>query len=286
MKLGWYYTVGGWIMVVFSLGSCQKEQVFEVNSEKFSLPVMLEVDGYDHMDSAQVFFFRKFPDRDSLVLRQMVYDLGVQPRQIAFTLPLGVYDVLILGNVATDRIFERPPFSRDSIWIFYTGEQVMPAIYWGARRITVGGDTLVPSGMLLLTAAVEVTIQQVPAGIDRLDVVLTNTACGFTMRQNLIEQPIEPELSVSLTDVRTDSSYIVEMSSLLSVQKYGQSQLKVRCYDTVGKLVFSGESVSFPSQQGRKRVVKCTFQSVFEHRTKGLSNSGWNNLDLIWQYEK
>ena len=123
MKIGWYYTVGVWMIIVFSLGSCQEEQVVEVKSEEFSLPVTLEVDGYAHMDSAQVFFFRKFPDRDSLVFRQMVYDLGMQPRQIDFTLPLGVYDVLILGNVATDRIFERPPFSRDSICFFYTGEQ-------------------------------------------------------------------------------------------------------------------------------------------------------------------
>ena len=124
------------------------------------------------------------------------------------------------------------------------------------------------------------------AGVDRIDVVLTNTACGFTMRQNLIERPIEPELSVSLTDVQVDSSYTVEMSGLPSVQKYGQSQVEVRCYDTVGKLVFSGESVSFPSQQGRKRVVKCTFQSALQHITRGVTNSGWNNRDLIWQYEK
>lgn len=116
--------------------------------------------------------------------------------------------------------------------------------------------------------------------------MLTNTACGFTMRQNLIERPIEPELSVSLTDVQVDSSYTVEMSGLPSVQKYGQSQVVVRCYDTVGKLVFSGESVSFPSQQGRKRVVKCTFQSALQHITRGVTNSGWNNRDLIWQYEK
>ena len=164
MKIGWYYTVGVWMIIVFSLGSCQEEQVVEVKSEEFSLPVTLEVDGYAHMDSAQVFFFRKFPDRDSLVFRQMVYDLGMQPRQIDFTLPLGVYDVLILGNVATDRIFERPPFSRDSICFFYTGEQAIPAIYWGARRVIVGADTLVSSAMLLMTAAVEVTVQQVPAG--------------------------------------------------------------------------------------------------------------------------
>ena len=286
MKIGWYYTVGVWMIIVFSLGSCQEEQVVEVKSEEFSLPVTLEVDGYAHMDSAQVFFFRKFPDRDSLVFRQMVYDLGMQPRQIDFTLPLGVYDVLILGNVATDRIFERPPFSRDSICFFYTGEQAIPAIYWGARRVIVGADTLVSSAMLLMTAAVEVTVQQVPAGVDRIDVVLTNTAWGFTMRQNLIERPIEPELSVSLTDVQVDSSYTVEMSGLPSVQKYGQSQVVVRCYDTVGKLVFSGESVSFPSQQGRKRVVKCTFQSALQHITRGVTNSGWNNRDLIWQYEK
>ena len=286
MKIGWYYTVGVWMIIVFSLGSCQEEQVVEVKSEEFSLPVTLEVDGYAHMDSAQVFFFRKFPDRDSLVFRQMVYDLGMQPRQIDFTLPLGVYDVLILGNVATDRIFERPPFSRDSICFFYPGEQAIPAIYWGARRVIVGADTLVSSAMLLMTAAVEVTVQQVPAGVDRIDVVLTNTACGFTMRQNLIERPIEPELSVSLTDVQVDSSYTVEMSGLPSVQKYGQSQVVVRCYDTVGKLVFSGESVSFPSQQGRKRVVKCTFQSALQHITRGVTNSGWNNRDLIWQYEK
>jgi len=82
MKIGWYYTVGVWMIIVFSLGSCQEEQVVEVKSEEFSLPVTLEVDGYAHMDSAQVFFFRKFPDRDSLVFRQMVYDLGMQPRQI------------------------------------------------------------------------------------------------------------------------------------------------------------------------------------------------------------
>ena len=80
-------------------GRCQEEQVCRSKIGGIFLPVTLEVDGYAHMDSAQVFFFRKFPDRDSLVFRQMVYDLGMQPRQIDFTLPLGVYDVLILGNV-------------------------------------------------------------------------------------------------------------------------------------------------------------------------------------------
>ena len=54
MKIGWYYTVGVWMIIVFSLGSCQEEQVVEVKSEEFSLPVTLEVDGYAHMDSAQV----------------------------------------------------------------------------------------------------------------------------------------------------------------------------------------------------------------------------------------
>lgn len=52
MKIGWYYTVGVWMIIVFSLGSCQEEQVVEVKSEEFSLPVTLEVDGYAHMDSA------------------------------------------------------------------------------------------------------------------------------------------------------------------------------------------------------------------------------------------
>ena len=106
------------MIIVFSLGSCQEEQVVEVKSEEFSLPVTLEVDGYAHMDSAQVFFFRKFPDRDSLVFRQMVYDLGMQPRQIDFTLPLGVYDVLILGNVATDRILSGLLF-HGTVYVFF-----------------------------------------------------------------------------------------------------------------------------------------------------------------------
>lgn len=60
MKIGWYYTVGVWMIIVFSLGSCQEEQVVEVKSEEFSLPVTLEVDGYAHMDSAQFSFSENF----------------------------------------------------------------------------------------------------------------------------------------------------------------------------------------------------------------------------------
>lgn len=132
---------------------------------------------------------------------------------------------------------------------FYTGEQAIPAIYWGARRVIVGADTLVSSAMLLMTAAVEVTVQQVPAGVDRIDVVLTNTACGFTMRQNLIERPIEPELSVSLTDVQVDSSYTVEMSGLPSVQNMD----KVRWWFVVTIL---WENWSFPANRFRFRPNK------------------------------
>ena len=70
MKIGWYYTVGVWMIIVFSLGSCQEEQVVEVKSEEFSLPVTLEVDGYAHMDSAQVFFFRKLLDNSGIFFLQ------------------------------------------------------------------------------------------------------------------------------------------------------------------------------------------------------------------------
>ena len=55
MKIGWYYTVGVWMIIVFSLGSCQEEQVVEVKSEEFSLPMKGWYAGLQYNFSKRVF---------------------------------------------------------------------------------------------------------------------------------------------------------------------------------------------------------------------------------------
>lgn len=282
--------LSGWIWkiligTVLVLGGCEGEKTIP-SSQKFAeQAVVFSIPGYDQIDSAQVFFFKKFPAKDSLVIRKTVYDISGTPKAFSFSLPLGYYTMVIIGNVASDRIVARPPYSRDSIWIDYQGQENIPALYFGENAMNVGVNSIGLSGMLLLTAAVELTVKNVPDNVDQIDIDLANTAaiCDFNFR--LGPEPMQPPVGANIYETQAGNTYTVSISSFPSVGNE-LSYLELRCYDKDGILVYNGKSASFPSQHGRRRVVTCSFPSATSLSTKSVSSGICPEDRLIWEYDE
>lgn len=276
--IGW-----GFFVLILGVGGCEEKMETEVPPHLFRQAVTLAVDGYGHIDSAQVFFFRKSALSDSLVLQQTVYEITGTPRPFRFDLPLGYYTILIFGNVAPDRIVYRAPYGRDSVWISYQGQEKIPAIYYGTKLLNVGVDTVGLSGMLLVTTAVEVTVRKVPSEVDKIEVSLLHTAAGIDFSIRLLKEPMQPPVSAVIQGVQTDSSYTVELSGFPTVDTEESSVVQIRCYNKAGEMIYSGNSEKFPAQQGRRRVVACSFANSSGTRSM-VSQSGI--YPFIWEYDE
>lgn len=276
----WRILIGTVLVMV----GCEGEKTIP-SSQKFAeQAVVFSIPGYGQIDSAQVFFFKKFPAKDSLVIRTTVYDISSNPKAFSFSLPLGYYTMVIIGNVASDRVFARPPYSRDSVWIDYQGQEEVPALYFGEKAFNVGVDSTGVSGMLLLTAAVELTVKNVPAVVDQIDIDLSNTIARINLNYREWEL-MQPPVSTSIYETQAGSTYTVSLSSFPSIGDE-LSYLELRCYDKEGILVYTGKSSSFPAQHGRRRVVSCSFSSAAVQTTRSIGSGTDPDVQLIWEYDE
>lgn len=266
-----------WVQVLWG---CERKGMPETSPLPAQQRVTLSVEGYGYADSAEVFFFREWAGRDSLFEQRTVYKIGNTPQPCDFCLPPGDYMMKIVGNVPTELIVARPPFSSDSIFVDYEGINNIPAVYYGSRRFNVGVDSAGGSALLLFTCAVELTLREIPVGVERIQVEVLHTAAGITLSGNVLPER-NPPVSVVLGDVRADSTYIVELSTFPNPKGITGSIIRVQCYGEGGREIYSGSSVSFPSQMGRRRVVACSFR-----RPLLVRNGGRGNNQIYWEYNE
>lgn len=280
------YALGKYLMgILLCLAACSEQPGVENQPEtgEYGKRIALSVQGEYYIDSAQVFFMRRFPERDSLVSRQVIYDVDETPDPYFFEVPAGPYAIVFFGNVSTGRMVARPPFSRDSIWFDYGGTEKLPSIYYGLCFQDVGVDTSRLAGMVLMTSWVELTVRQIPDEVASVRAVLNNTGVGFYLSAAYIKEQMNPPLQQEIELALSDTVCVASFSCFPTVTKFGQSTLDISCYDAEGKLLFTGSSAVFKAHQGLKMVASCTFQ-----RRAGRSRSG-NTADvkdysLSWDY--
>lgn len=217
----------------------------------------------EHVDSAQLFFFRSLGDRDTLIYRQTFYGIEyLKPKDYYLELPAGKYTVYIWGNFPSKDLVATPPFSPEDFFLDYSDGQEPPDLYFGINYLNVGIDTLNLSGMSLVTSSVSLTIEKVPEGVGRIRVFLTNTAAGVYINRHLATYAANPPLTHHLMDVQADSSYLVHFSCFTGVGIPGESSLNVECYDAGNRLIYSGQSAPFVAHYGLNYTLSCSFSAV------------------------
>lgn len=251
--------------------------------------VELVVPGVDpnlYIDSAQVLFFRVLNGRDSLILRQVVHGISGEPRKFHFDLPAGYYTMVILGNVPTARMVFRPPYSQDSVWVSYQGGIEPPDIFLGRTYLNVGVDSARSAGNILLVSRVELTLKNVPAGIDRIEMQILETSSGMNSNYYL-KEVMNPPLGASVTGVQADSTYTFQVNCFPPVVNDGKSSVQVRCYDANGKQVYSGTSQPFQVNYGFRMILTGTFGNARQSRVRSVNpETGDGKFMLEWNYDE
>lgn len=243
--------------------------------------LLVRIAPQEHVDSAQLFFFRKAGDSDTLVSRQIVYDIAYfEPHSFRIELPAGKYTMVVFGNVPTDYIVANPPYSRTDIYIDYNGGRRPSEIYYGNGSIDVGKDTASLGGMVALSSFVNLTIRDVPEGISRMIVRLLNTAAGLTITYGYLKNAADPPLADTLNDIRADSSYVVDFYCFPGGGTDGRSTLEVKCYDDADRLVYSGKSEPFLARPGYDLSVGCSFSTTAVRNKNAGSSQEISYFDI------
>lgn len=272
--------IAGWLVA-----GCKENVVSPADQELTTRGVPVQLTAGLHIDSAQVLFFKNTLSTDSLILREIIYDIGTQPSRFDFNLPAGNYIMAIFGNVPTNRLVQRPPYSRDSIWFSFQGGEQPPVVYYGLIGLNAGVDTLRASGMILLVSQVELTIRNIPEGIDRIEVRLQNTSSGISLNGYLSEN-MNPPLSETLSDIRKDSVYVVSMNCFPSGNNQ-KSQIDVFGYSASGTLVYSGQSVPFTVKASKRMIITCSFEHTPASRAQeiGKIQEQIDGFTLQWRLD-
>lgn len=261
----WSGQVYGYLILFFVVAGCSDGDIAEKNSrgeeEQSAIKeFLLRISPEEYVDSAQVFFFRELGSADTLIYREVIYDLEyLKPHLFHFELPAGKYTMIVFGNVPTEYLVEQPPYTQADIWFDYNHGRQPGVVYYGRTVVNAGTDTVNVSGMVLISSAVKLTIQKVPRGISRIIVRLLNTAAGLTLNAGYIEQPANPPLTDTLVGILSDSTYQAAFYCFPGVGTDIKSRLEVICYDTVGKVAYTGQSALFEVRPGNKFYISCSF---------------------------
>lgn len=223
-----------------------------------------------HIGKSLVFFFRKSENSDTLVYQTEIDGPSEDFARYKFNVPAGYYQMVLLGNGDSAHIrFTDGVRSLQNTVIEYDGGVEPPELYMATSVIKAGEQQAAGAGMFPLTVRVALTVRNVPAGVDQIDVDLENTSAGVTFGRQILDRVTSPGIIQSVYDVIPGSSPVVRFSSFPSVEKAGESKLLVRCYDVNGIILFRGESASF-SMKGTESVsVACSFDTAAPAMTAG-----------------
>lgn len=243
--------------------------------------IRLTITGDGHIDSAQVFFFKKSTTTDTLIHTEIVHGISAQGNSFDFSIPAGYYNMVVWGNVETEAIRVSLPYSSSDIQIRYANGKPPPVIYYTGGFVTVGIDKSRLLGMVLVTSLVQLTIKNVPDDVNRITVDLFNTGVGVYMGNHYMEEMTTPHLASVIYDTHADSSYTVSFSCFPTVKKFGLSSLEVKCYHADGNLKYTGKSEPFTASSRKKMLISCSFQnSRSERKTDKINHFVENSFAI------
>ena len=130
---------------------------------------------------------------------------------------------------------------------------------YGRSEVNSGVDTASMAGMLFLASSVQLTINQVPAGVDHVIVRLLNTSAGMNLAGGYLDKGMDPPLSDTLYRVEADSVYFVHFYCFPGKGTDGKSTLDVDCLGATGQTVYSGQSAPFEARPGYNYNITCSF---------------------------
>lgn len=248
----------------------KRETVFPNEGEPCVLSLRLEAE--EDVDTAIVLFFKQYGDTDSLVYREAVSGIKyLHSTPFYFTLPAGKYRATIYGNVTDNQIVTRPPYSRDSVFVYYGDGSQPGAVYFGTADLNIGVDTSSRLGMVLLSAMVQLTVLEVPAEVETIRVKLLNTSTGLIVAGGYLPEATDPPYSVELAGVSSDSSYQLHFTCFPLPAAKDRSTLVVDCYDAAGQVVYFGQSAPFLARPGEKALLTCSFNIRVRSASVGAS---------------
>ena len=277
-----------WIFLALVTGlsvtGCTEREMMPETQGKAGYDIILPDNLY--ADSVQVFFFRNLSDTDTLILQKVIYGVGITPKRFEFNLPAGYYDVFLWGNVATDKMVMRPPYSKDSIWFSYQGGIEPPDVFYGRSTWNIGTDTSRLSGMILLISRVELTLKNIPAGIGRIEARVSPSSSGIGANGYLKEN-MNPPLAMRLENPTPDSTYTLTMNCFPAAPDSRITTVSVYCYNATDELIYSGSSQPFQLGMGVRMILACSFdKSSLLSERRGTERGERENMTLEWSYDE
>lgn len=262
------------------LTGCDREEATEGIDEDGNGRVMLSLEGGIVADSTIVFVFRKRETTDTLITRKVIRGVTEEVQAFTVELPAGYYDLRVVANAESKHITLKPPYSQADVFLDYSNGDEPPVLACGRAIVNVGVNKVAASGLVVITPFVQLTVKNVPAGVDQIDVDLLNTAAGAYIDLNYADEMAQPSITSSVYDVKADSTYVMKMYCFPTVEKYGESSLEVRCYDVDGKLVYRGSSAPF------KIISRMLISCSFEENTIARAAGGSKSVTLKWEYDE
>lgn len=273
-----------WVVLGLLLSECTSQEIAPAVQGKVGYNVVLPDNLY--ADSAQVLFFRNLADSDTLILRKTIYGISTTLKRFEFDLPAGYYTVAFFGNLTADRIVARPPYSQDSVWLSYQGGIVPPDILYGRNYLNVGTDSTTLAGMILMVSRIELTLKNIPAGIERIEASILHTSSGLGF-YGYLKENMNPPLSMNLENPHPDSTYTLMTNCFPSAQNNAKSTIEVNCYNVTNELVYSGSSKSFLVKYGVRMIIACSFdQNPVLSKSREIDKPGIESMILEWSYDE
>lgn len=253
----------GFVLLVRILAGCADKEEDPAGNGAESIPaneLQVRITPQEYIDSALVFFFRPVDTTDTLVLCEKIYGVEFfKPKSFSFEVPAGKYSVWLYGNVPDDCLIAKAPYSSADFYFDYSDGRKPAAVTYGRSEVNSGVDTVNLAGMLLLASSVQLTINQMPAGIDRVIVRLLNTSAGINLAGGYLDKGMDPPLSDTLYQVEADSIYLVHFYCFPGKGTDGKSILDVDCLGVTGQTVYSGRSAPFEARPGYNYNIACSF---------------------------
>lgn len=267
MKRGFAVLLAG--SMLFAGCTTNREMEDDLPEERTGLEISLA--SVPSADSALLLFFRKYPAGDSFAFMRTVQGLGKDLDTYTVHLPVGYYQMVVIGNGQPDHIRIGNPPSIDNSAIVYENGESPPDLYFGNITVNVGEQKKVLAGLIILSSKIALTVRDIPEGVDQVDVDLKNTIAGLSLRLVDFNRATDPCITESLYEVTPGSSPEMNFKSLASVPA-DSSFFEVRCYDATNAIVYRGRSRPFWLHGSENIRMECSFASGTVPRVVGHSS--------------
>lgn len=271
MKRGFAVLLAG--SMLFAGCTTNREMEDDLPEERTGLEISLA--SVPSADSALLLFFRKYPAGDSFAFMRTVQGLGKDLDTYTVHLPVGYYQMVVIGNGQPDHIRIGNPPSIDNSAIVYENGESPPDLYFGNITVNVGEQQKVLAGLIILSSKIALTVRDIPEGVDQVDADLKNTIAGLSLRLVDFTRATDPCITQSLYEVTPGSSPVMNFKSLASIPPADSSFFEVRCYDATNAIVYRGRSRPFWLHGSENIRMECSFAP------EALARAGSYSSDFI-----